>query len=182
MTFDTRLFTGLSLPPEATKNFEELLAELEPLAQIGWSPVSQLHITTKFIGTWSFQRLPELARFLGEREPTPKFSLTLKGLRYFKMPLQGWVLYAKVEPSEGLDELAAALDQNLAHYGLLRTFEDYLPHVTIGRVPGNNPWPELDNRVEAYTEKPLGTFEVSEYHLYESTQSGYRKVCSIPLA
>lgn len=98
------------------------------------------------------------------------------------MPLNGWVLYAKVEPSEGLSALVAALDDYLAHFGIQRNLEDYLPHVTIGRVPGNNPWPELDDRVELYSEKPLGTFDVGEYHLYESTPSGYRQFISIPLA
>ena len=98
------------------------------------------------------------------------------------MPRQGWVLYAKVEPCEGLNQLAAALDDYLAVYEIRRDFEQYLPHVTIGRIPGNNPWPELDERVESYSEKPFGTFDVTEYHLYESTPSGYKQFISIPLA
>jgi 2'-5' RNA ligase len=182
MMLDTRLFTGLSLPPEVLENFAELLSELEPLARIRWSQVSQLHITTKFIGKWPCHRLPELGRFLDGCPRSPKFTLNLTGLRYFKMPVHGWVLYARVEPSAGLDALAAALDEYLAFYEIRRNFEEYLPHVTIGRIPGNNPWPELDERVELYSEKPLGTFEVTEYHLYESTPSGYRQFISIPLA
>ncbi len=39
----------------------------------------------------------------------------------------------------------------------------------------------LDQRVESYAARPFGSFEVTEYHLYESTPSGYRKCASIPL-
>jgi len=151
------------------------------MARIRWIRVWNLHITTKFIGKWPFHRLPELCRFLHGLPPTPKFSLTLTGLRYFQMPVQGWVLYAKVEPCEGLNQLAEALDNYMAEYGVRRSFEEYLPHVTIGRIAGNNPWLELDERVADYSMKPLGTFDVNEYHIYESTPSGYRQCFSIPL-
>ena len=180
--FDVRLFTGLSLPPEVLINFEALLDELEPLARIRWSPASQLHITTKFVGAYPFHRVGELCRFLHGLPKAPKFSVTLTGLRYLKLEKGGWLLYAKVEPNEELNQLAAAMDEALAFYDVPREWRPYMPHVTIGRVPGNNPWPELDARVEANTERPLGTFEVDEYHLYESTPSGYRNVSSISLA
>jgi RNA 2',3'-cyclic 3'-phosphodiesterase len=182
MMFDVRLFTGLSLPPEALKNFEVLLDELEPLARIRWSPVSQLHITTKFIGAFPFHRIGELCRFLHGLPKTPKFSITLTGLRYLKLEKGGWLLYAKLEPNEELNQLAATMDEALGFYNIPREWRPYHPHVTIGRVPGNNPWLELDERVEANTERPLCTFEVGEYHLYESTASGYRNVSSITLA
>jgi 2'-5' RNA ligase len=182
MMFDVRLFTGLSLPPEVLKNFEELLNELEPLARIRWSPVSQLHITTKFIGAWPFHRVGELCRFLHGLPRIPRFSVTLTGLRYLKLEKTGWLLYAKVEPNEELNQMAAAMNEALEFYEIPSEWRAYLPHVTIGRVPGNNPWLELDQRVDLYLEKPLGTFEVEEYHLYESTPSGYRKCSSIPLA
>jgi RNA 2',3'-cyclic 3'-phosphodiesterase len=182
MILDARLFTGLSLPPDVLKNFDELLTELQPLARIRWSPIWQLHITTKFIGTWPSNRVPEMCRLLDRWARVPKFSLTLTGLRYFAMPSQGWVLYAKVEPSDGLNDLAAVLDNLMSEYGIRRSLEEFLPHMTIARIPGNNPWPELDERVEQYSTKPFGTFEVNEYHLYESTPSGYRQIASIPLS
>ena len=164
------------------KNFEILLEELEPLARIRWSPISQLHLTTKFIGAWPFHRVGELCRFLDGLPRSHRFSVTLTGLRYLKLEKGGWLLYAKVNPNEELNHLAATMDESLGCYNIPREWRPYLPHVSVGRVPGNNPWLELDARVEAYTEKPLGTFDVNEYHLYESTPSGYRKVASIPLA
>ena len=57
-----RLFTALDLPCEVTGKLEELLAKLRPTAPIHWTPPSNLHITTKFIGEWPEARLEELLR------------------------------------------------------------------------------------------------------------------------
>jgi RNA 2',3'-cyclic 3'-phosphodiesterase len=179
--FDVRLFTGLSLPPEVLTNLEALLEEIRPLARIKWSPVSQLHLTTKFIGSFPFSRVSELHRYLLGLPRMEGFPLTLTGLRYLPGPRGSWVLYARPEPTEPLTQLAAALDENLTFYNVPRDRNDYLPHVTIGRILGKNPWPELDRRVESYLERPFGSFEVAEYHLYESTPSGYRIFGSVPL-
>lgn len=179
--FDVRLFTGLSLPPEILANFEVLLEEIEPLARIRWNAISQLHITTKFIGAFPFTRISELSRFLGGLPKMPGFPLTLAGIGYLPGPNNSWVLYAKVETCEGLGDLSAAMDDNLTFYGIPEEDREYFPHVTLGRVLGANPWPELDQRVDLYAEKPLGTFDVKEYHLYESTASGYRISASFPL-
>ena len=179
--FDVRLFTGLSLSPEVLANLEVLLEEIQPLARINWSPISQLHITTKFIGNFPFARVSELHRYLLSLPRLGTFPLTLSGIRYFPRPRGSWILYARVEPSEPLNQLAAAMDEQLAFYDVRRERDEYLPHVTIGRIPGKNPWLELDQRVELNLTRPFGSFDVTEYHLYESTPSGYRIFASVPL-
>ena len=47
-----RLFTGLDLSGDVLANLANLLARLRPSARIRWTPVENLHITTKFIGEW----------------------------------------------------------------------------------------------------------------------------------
>ena len=42
-----RLFAGLDLPYEMRRNLELLLQLVKPLARIQWSPVTNLHLTTK---------------------------------------------------------------------------------------------------------------------------------------
>ena len=55
-----RLFIGIDLTLEVIANLEGLLERLKPAAQINWSPPSNMHITTKFIGEWPEERLGEL--------------------------------------------------------------------------------------------------------------------------
>lgn len=160
---------------------EVLLEELEPLARIRWSPVSQLHITTKFIGDWPFNRIPEMVRYLDGNPRLPRFTVTAKGLLYRRNPDKSWVLFARVEPCEGLLRLAGSMDEQLRIFGFQPEWEEYRPHITIGRIAGSNPWPLLDQKVDEYAELPFGSFEATEYHLYESTPSGYRQFASIPL-
>jgi 2'-5' RNA ligase len=178
---DVRLFTGLSLPPQISATFEELLEELEPLARIRWTRARDLHITTKFIGKWPFGRMPELCNYLISMPRLPRFKITLTGLRYMSAANNSWVLYAHVENCEPLIRLAIQTDQTMKTYHVPEDHQDFVPHVTIGRIPGPNPWPELDERVESYCDKPLGTFEVTEWHLYESAATGYRKCVTVPL-
>ncbi len=110
------------------------------------------------------------------------FPVTVTGLRYMPGPnRQGWILHACVEPSEGLSNLAAALDEQLTLFKIARERNEYKPHVTIGKIPGANPWPELDAKVDQCLEIPFGSFEVTEYHLYQSTPAGYRICETIPL-
>ena len=55
-----RLFTGIDLPLDIVRNLESLLDRLRPTAPVKWSPAANLHITTRFIGEWPAERLPEL--------------------------------------------------------------------------------------------------------------------------
>jgi 2'-5' RNA ligase len=183
MMFDTRLFTGLSLPPEMLAKMDALLEELMPLARIRWSQTSQLHITTKFIGKWPFSRGPELARYLHGFPEEPRFPVTVTGLGFRRNERdRSWLVHAKVVPSEGLVRHAALLDEILESYKIQREWDAYYPHITLGRIPGGNPWPLLFHKVEGLADHPFGSFEPAEYHLYESTPSGYKQYVSIPFA
>ena len=65
-----RLFTALDLPPDVLLRLERLLAALRPEASIKWSPLDNLHITTKFIGEWPEKRVDELDAALAEAAPS----------------------------------------------------------------------------------------------------------------
>src|SRR5277367_344625 len=100
-----RLFAAIDLPPEVSERLEELMAKLRPLAAIAWSPCSNLHITTKFIGEWPEDRLAELERALslGIRAPVP---VRVAGLGFFRDRSLPRVFWAGVEASAPLVVLA----------------------------------------------------------------------------
>ncbi len=56
-----------------------LLRELRPLAPLNWSPLENVHITTKFIGAWPEERLEELTHALAEIKPPAAFPVTIAG-------------------------------------------------------------------------------------------------------
>ncbi len=75
-----RLFTAIELSPHVLLRLERLLSALRPEAQINWSPLDNLHITTSFIGNWPETRLDELTDALGSLSPRESFEVKLRRL------------------------------------------------------------------------------------------------------
>src|SRR5437764_90814 len=104
-----RLFTGLDLPDDVVEKLEELVRRLKPSAQVAWSPPSNWHITTKFIGEWKEERLGELTAALGTlpgRDPIP---VAMRGLGFYPHARSAKILYCGVE-GVGLESLARDTD------------------------------------------------------------------------
>ena len=47
-----RLFTAIDIPEEIKTRLRLLVDRLRSTAKLSWSPVANLHVTTKFIGEW----------------------------------------------------------------------------------------------------------------------------------
>jgi 2'-5' RNA ligase len=177
-----RLFTGLSLPPHIIANLEEVVRELRPLAPIRWSPDENLHITTKFIGEWPFDRLPELSRKLWELRPEGAVPVRIVGLSFFPLVKRPKVFFAKADGNPELTALAARTDALLAgHLKIPAELREYSPHVTLARVPGPMPLQPLFEMVRTLESNEFGSFEAEEFHLYESKPMTYRIIESFPL-
>ena len=71
-----RLFVGLDLPANIKSNLGKLVDSLRPTAKMRWSPVANLHITTKFIGEWPEARLDEMKAALSAVKGIPPFLLS----------------------------------------------------------------------------------------------------------
>ena len=107
-----RLFVGLDLPVEAVRNLERLLDDLRPSAKIAWSPPGNLHITTKFIGQWPEERLPEMVAALDGIPGRAPIPVEIRRLGFFPNPKSPRIFWCGVD-APGLDRLAAALEQHL---------------------------------------------------------------------
>src|SRR5579875_2248423 len=97
-----RLFTAIDLPSEMLLRLERLISALRPEALIKWSPIDNLHITTKFIGEWPEVRLPELTAALSAMHPITPFDIQIKDLGWFPHERSPRVLWAGVHGGEAL--------------------------------------------------------------------------------
>jgi len=179
-----RLFTAIDLPAPVILRLERLLSVLRPEAQINWSPLDNLHITTKFIGEWPEQRIPELTAALTTLLPCDPFRIELKKLGWFPNAHFPRVLWVGLEGEEHLRNLAQRTEDCLTALGIPRESRVYSPHLTLARIKRPVPLARLRQCVEGMQPAALGEFTTSSFSLYRSdpgsNASVYRKLHDFP--
>jgi 2'-5' RNA ligase len=181
-----RLFTAIDLPPEITDRLDRLISDLRPLARIHWSPAANLHLTTKFIGQWPEERMPELTRALsglGSRAPIP---IHVAGLGFFPNARSPHVFWAGVEASLRLSSLAEDTDQALDKLGVKPETRAYSPHLTLARIKDPASLNSFRKEVERRGQPDFGTFAADRFYLYLSKPgpagSVYTKLSEFPFS
>lgn len=181
-----RLFVGLDLPYEMRRNLELLFHLLKPKAQIQWSPVANLHVTTKFIGEVPEERLEELKTALAAIAHPGVRRIAIRGLEWFPNPDQPRALAAGIQAPAGLVELARNTDAACAEFGIDREKRTYHPHLTLARIRAAEPLFELKKAIFELPSVDFGTFSAEKFHLYRSQLdpggSIYTKLASFPLS
>jgi 2'-5' RNA ligase len=188
-----RLFIGIALPPRVLDNLARVLQELRPLAPVHWSPVENLHITSKFIGPWPEERLAELQSALENLNFGRAFDVAIAGFGFFPNPHRPRTFFAGVSPAKpaesGLAELANRIDETLAPLGIAREDRPYSPHLTLARIKLEQIKQEdirrLRQHIAQMTDFDFGAFQVSAFHLYLSktgpSGSVYTPLATYPL-
>jgi RNA 2',3'-cyclic 3'-phosphodiesterase len=162
-----RLFTAIDLPDEILLRLERLVSALRPEAPIKWSPLDNLHVTTKFIGSWPEERLDELDAALRSLPPRDAFEVELKTLGWFPNARAPHTFWIGVH-SEGLRQLARESEEQLASLGVARETREFSPHLTLARIKTPVPLRRLREKVEEMQPAALGRFLASHFALYRS--------------
>jgi len=179
-----RLFTGLDVPPDVVTNLEELLRRLKPTARIQWSPLSNLHITTKFIGEWPDARLAELLAALSDVNGRDPIQVSIRKLGFFPNPSSPRVFWCGIE-APGLERLAADTDEALGDVGVAREDRAYSPHLTLARIKERVDFQPLRQAIAGLKSLDFGAAVADRFFLYQSTRgpagSVYTKLAEFPL-
>jgi 2'-5' RNA ligase len=180
-----RLFTGIAIPPDVISKIDETLAPVRPLADVKWSPPANLHITTKFIGSWPEERLAELERALGAIKAPRAFDIRIAGFSFFPNPGHPRILVTNVEGGESLQTLARVTEDAVAKLGCAREERPYSPHLTLARF-GDADTRALRSRLQSMPAPDFGSWRAGRFHLYLSQpgerHSIYTALASWPLA
>jgi len=163
-----RLFTAIDLPVEVRDRLDELIARLRPLAHINWSPPENLHITTKFIGQWHEDRLPQLQTALAGLGSRPPMRIRVSGLGFYPHPKSPRVFWAGVEASRELAILAADTNVALSKLKIEPEVRAYSPHLTLARIRKPTALSSFRKEVERLGQPEFGDFVVDRFFLYLS--------------
>lgn len=163
-----RLFTAVTLPQEILLRLERLIHVLRPEALVKWSPLDNLHITTKFIGEWPDVRLEELDSCLRELTARRSFEVEISELGWFPNERSPRVLWAGVRGGDSLKQLGRDTEEGLAAIGVKRDEREYSPHLTLARLKSPVPLRGLKQRVQELQPAAIGSFTASEFTLFRS--------------
>jgi 2'-5' RNA ligase len=179
-----RLFTAIDLPPDVIGRLDALIGKLRPLARIAWSPSANLHITTKFIGQWPEDRLPQLQRVLASIEPRAPIAIGVNGLGFFPDSKSPRVFWAGVKAPTALTDLARETDATLSKLGIAAESRAYSPHLTLARIKQPGGLAAFRKEVERLGDPDFGSFTTDRFLLYLSkpgpSGSVYTKLSEFP--
>ena len=179
-----RLFVAIDIPAEIKDAMRCFVDRLRPTAKIGWSPVDNLHVTTKFIGEWPEARLDEVKRTLTSVPVSGAVEISVKGLGWFPNLHRPRVFWAGVEGGDLLHSLARATEQAVAGLGVPIEERDYSPHLTLARIRETVPLDRLHQTIESFPAGcgfEFGSFSATQFFLYLSAGGKYTKLAGFPL-
>lgn len=158
---------------------------MQPLREtaypVRWVGVDQIHVTVKFLGNVSADRVDDIVGGVRRAaEGTRRFALPLGGAGAFPNPKRPRVLWIGCEAVPPLELLQHALECEMERLGFPLEGRPFRPHVTLGRVR-----PEADSRDLRSLARHLAAIDfeavadISSLDLMESHQGtgGPRYVC-----
>ena len=171
-----RSFVAVPLPPELqTRVFETTkeLATLLPSRDLRWTrKVENLHVTIKFLGPTSEERLTALGAALQrELAKLPRFRLQLHRMGAFPSARHASVIWAWADDlAGGLAAVAATVETVGEELGFPRERRPMTGHVTVGRAKGGGV--DARSALDAFVNREFGGLTVEEIHIYESRLGG----------
>jgi 2'-5' RNA ligase len=180
-----RLFIGIDPREEVRERLERLLMHLRPCAHLKWSPVYNLHMTLKFIGEWSEDKLPQLEAALRSIPPREPIPAEVKGLGWFPNPHHPRVFWVAVQGGETLTALAKDINAALGPLGIPSEDRPFNAHLTLARVKEPAPLQALRTAIAQLESVDYGPLLVDRFYLYRSQPGSagsiYTKLSEYPL-
>ncbi len=134
-----RTFIAIHLTPALLAGLQQAQDSLRasPGGPAGrWVPLSNIHLTLKFLGDVDSARLPEIYAATDDVAAAhPPLTLSLHGMGCFPNARQPRIVWAGVSEAGGqLEHLAEQLDSALGRLGWPRETRPFRAHLTLARV------------------------------------------------
>ncbi|HET6527662.1 MAG TPA: RNA 2',3'-cyclic phosphodiesterase, partial [Balneolaceae bacterium] len=108
---------------------QQLVDLQEPIRGLRWQKPEQFHLTLKFLGDVSGDKIPAFQAAFSKIQ-LPAFSLSLQGLGYFPKGKKPRILWAGIEQNESLSRLRDEVEQICISQGFEAEKHPFKPHIT----------------------------------------------------
>lgn len=127
-------FIAIHLPKELQTSlsyWQHKLKDRLPYKQ--WPHREDLHITLKFLGQVTDNKIQQLLKELQAVQDIPAFDLIVGGIGTFGNPMKPRVLWAGVEDTDLLTELQHVVEGCSQKIGFEKENRQYRPHITMAK-------------------------------------------------
>ena len=159
-----RLFLALTVPP-AVRDALAVLAR--PAKGLAWTRPEQLHVTLRFLGDVSVEKIDAIVTRLSAVHVEP-FILPLEGVGTFppnRPPRVLWIAVGAGHPR--LFQLRQRVDDALLAAGLQLELRTFHPHVTLARCAENSAT-AVAQWMHEHREASAPPFRVDAFDLFSS--------------
>jgi 2'-5' RNA ligase len=138
--------------------------------RIAWVKPDHIHLTLVFLGDTLRESVPTVESVMDDvTRSQSRFALRLKGTGWFgrgRLPRVIWA--GAADPSGQLGMIQLALDTRLREVGFFWPPQEFVEHVTVGRVKEDQSRNELARILDELPEEEYGQCDVTQLSLVES--------------
>jgi RNA 2',3'-cyclic 3'-phosphodiesterase len=179
-----RVFVAMDIPEAVRANLRGFVERLPQTLGARWVRPESTHLTLKFIG----EVKPETVEVIQSSLRTVPFAspaaVRFRGTGYFPRESRPSVLWAGVEASENLAELAGNIDRSCAAIGIAGEMRAYSPHLTLARFKTPEGLDRLRKEITRIGPMDFGAAQIGEFHLFQSvlktTGAEYTRLATFP--
>jgi RNA 2',3'-cyclic 3'-phosphodiesterase len=179
-----RLFVALDIGDEVRDRIARFLDGVRGFSpDARWVRPESLHVTLKFIGELSGDKVEKIRQALGTTT-AERFEISIRGYGFFPGTRRPRVFWIGIEAGPELTSLAAAIDEKLEALGVAKEEHAFSPHLTLARGAGGPGRPlqqkgasshpsfmRLQGKLAALPAPDFGTMTAREFFLYRSQLS-----------
>jgi len=140
-------------------------------AKVRWVKPQGMHLTLKFLGEISEEKVPEVQSVLGKlAQDYTSFQLTLRGTGAFPpAPRIPRIIWIGIEENEPLLDLQSRVENELHKIRFSKDKRKFHPHLTLGRVKNPQNILPVMNILDDHKQSGFGTMNVNRLTFFKST-------------
>lgn len=162
-----RIFFGIPIDEDQAEVFRRRILKENPVLEhrVRWTRIGNHHITVRFLGSVSRQKIPRLIERVGEAiKDLAPFNVMLRHITAFPTR-HGKLVAVNIQPSVELQSLYDTVDRVVVGESFSPETHPYLPHITMFRL---NDKKLLEFNPISLVDESL---EVKTFILYQSIQT-----------
>lgn len=167
-----RSFIAIELDEEIKQTLASLIEKLKASgADVKWVKPENIHLTLKFLGHISKEKIDGIKRILDNAKDIFKpFRIILSDLGAFPKPSYPRVIWVGIKDGENNSKkIYDFMEKGLEKIGFQKEERPFSPHLTIGRVKSPKNRESLKSNIENLKNSLTKSLDVGHITLFQST-------------